>query len=178
MFNNIRKYDVGHCFIEKRFVYLYQLITRRARSQNKSVGQRQNKMEITNDKRTLNILNKAIKIGFELDESLSIEELKEKAISYLIENTSGTDEECDIITGNHGQSAQWTDGKGYEFFSQGEIVDFTKHWFDPPKTKVFYETLVDSEANVIKLYYLVGETEYNMPEDYYYSRKEKRHLKI
>ena len=135
-------------------------------------------MKIINDKRTLNILNKAIEFDFEIDESLSMEERKEKAINYLIENTSGTEEECDIITGNHGQSFQWTDGKGYEFFSQGEIVDFTKHWFDPHKTKVFYETLVDSEANVIKLYYLVGETKYNKPEGYYYSRKEKRHLKI
>ena len=135
-------------------------------------------MKITNDKRTLNILNKAIEIGFELDESLSIKELKEKAISYLIENTSGTDEECDIITGNHGQSVQWTDGKGYDFFSQGEIVDFTKHWFDTPGTKVYYQNLVDSFGNIIRLYYLVGETEYNMPEGYYYSRKEKRHLKI
>ena len=134
-------------------------------------------MKITNEKRTLNILNKAIEIGFEIDESLSMEELKEKAISYLIENTSGTEEECEVVIGSHVQSFYWTDGKGYEFFSQGEILDFIEHWFDPPETKVFYETLVDSEANVIRLYYIVGETEYNMPEGYYYSPKGKCHLK-
>ena len=135
-------------------------------------------MKITNNQRTLNILNKDIKIGFELDESLSMKELKEKAINYLIENNEGTEEECDVLTvGSHDQRVEWSDGKGFDFWSQGEIVNFTKHWFDPPKTKVFYETLVDSEANVIRLYYVVGETEYNMPEGYYYSRKEKRHLK-
>ena len=123
-------------------------------------------MVITNDKRTVNILNKAIEIGFELNESLRLEDVKNEAISYLIENASGTDEECDIITGNHGQSAQWTDGKGYEFFSQGEIVDFKKHWFDTPETKVYYQNLVDSVGNVIRLYYVVGETKYNKPEGY------------
>jgi len=123
-------------------------------------------MKTTNEKRTLNIFNKAIEIGFEIDESLSMKKLKEKAISYLIENTSGTEEECDIITGSHGQSVQWTDGKGYEFFSQGKIVDFKKHWFDTPETKVYYQNLVDSVGNVIRLYYVVGETKYNKPEGY------------
>ena len=123
-------------------------------------------MKITNDQRTVNILNKAIEIGFELEESLSMEELKEKAISYLIENDQGTEEECDVVTGSHGQSAQWTDGKGYEFFSQGEIVDFKKHWFDTPETKVYYQNLVDSVGNVIRLYYVVGKTKYNKPEGY------------
>ena len=135
-------------------------------------------MKITNEKRTLNILNKAVEIGFEIDESLSMEELKEKAINYLIANDSGTEEECPVVTGKHGQSVQWTDGKGYEFFSQGEILDFAKHWYDISGTKVFYQNLVDSEANVIRLYYVVGETEYNMTEGYYYSCKEKGHLKI
>ena len=123
-------------------------------------------MKITNEKRTLNILNKAIEIGFEIDESLSMEELKEKAINYLIANDSGTEEECDVITGSHGQSVYWTDGKGYEFFSQGKIVNFKKHWFDTPETKVYYQNLVDSVGNVIRLYYVVGETKYNKPEGY------------
>ena len=123
-------------------------------------------MVITNDKRTVNILNKAIKIGFEIDESLNMEELKEKAINYLIANDSGTEEECPVVTGKHGQSVQWTDGKGYEFFSQGKIVDFKKHWFDTPETKVYYQNLVDSVGNVIRLYYVVGETKYNKPEGY------------
>ena len=123
-------------------------------------------MEITNDKRTLNILNKAIEFDFEIDESLSMEEIKEKAINYLIANDPGTEEECPVVTGSHGQSVQWTDGKGYEFFSQGKIVDFKKHWFDTPDTKVYYQNLVDSVGNVIRLYYVVGETKYNKPEGY------------
>ena len=135
-------------------------------------------MKITNDKRTLNILNKAIEIGFEIDESLSMEELKEKAIHYLIENESCIDKYCPVITGSCGQSVKWTDGKGYEFFAQGEIINFKRHLCDAPNTKVYYKKIVDSFGNVIRLYYLVGETEYNAPEGFYYNCKEKRHLKI
>ena len=136
-------------------------------------------MKITNNQRTLNILNKAIEIGFELDESLRLEDVKNEAINYLIKNNEGIEEECDVLTmGSHGQRVDWSDGKGFDFWSQGEIVDFKKHWFDLPKTKVFFETLVDSFGNVIRLYYVVGETEYNAPEGFFYDKKTKCHKKI
>jgi len=135
-------------------------------------------MKITNEKRILNILNKAIEIGFEIDESLSMEELKEKAIHYLIENELCIDKYCPVITGSCGQSVKWTDGKGYEFFAQGEIIDFKRHWCDAPKTKVYYKKIVDSFGNVIRLYYKVEETEYNAPDGFFYDKKTKCHKKI
>lgn len=118
---------------------------------------------ITSNQRTVNILNKAIQNGFEFDESEIIEEARIAAEEFLIENNIDViEEEVEVKSlGNHGQRVDWSDGKGFDFWLQGEIVDFKRHWFDSADTKVFHETCVDSEANVIKMYYLVGETEYN-----------------
>ena len=135
--------------------------------------------KVTKNQRTLNIINKSVENGFEFDEAETLEEIRIDAEDFLIENTEASEEECDIESlGNHGQRVDWSDGKGYDFCSQGEIVDWSNNWSKSPDTKVFYETVIDSDANVIKLYYLVGETDMNAPEGFYYSKKEKCHIKI
>lgn len=117
---------------------------------------------ITANQRTLNIISKAVENGFEYDENNRMEDVRIAAEEYLIDNTEAQEEECEVRSlGNHGQRVDWSDEYGYDFWSQGEIVDFKKHWFDAPDTKVFHETVIDSLGNVVKLYYVVGETQFN-----------------
>lgn len=133
---------------------------------------------ITAQQRTINILNKATESGFEIEEAETLEDIRISAESFLIENSDAIEEECEVISlGNHGQRVDWSDGKGFEFWSQGEIVDFSKHWSDSPETKVFHSTVVDSEGTVVKLYYVVGETDYNAPDGYYFDKSTKKHVK-
>lgn len=128
---------------------------------------------ITAIQRKLNILEKATQNDFEIDESESFDELIFSAEQYLIDNEiDAQEEECEVVSlGNHGQRIDWYDGKGYEFWAQGEIIDFSHYWNNAPEEKVYHTTVVDSEANVVKLFYFVGETEYNAPDGYYYSKK-------
>lgn len=118
---------------------------------------------ITPDQRIVNIFNKAVANGFEFESQDTIENARINAENFLIENEIDVIEEHVEVKslGNHGQRVDWSDGKGFDFWSQGEIVDFRKHWGDSPETKVFHNTIVDSEANVIKMYYLVGVTQLN-----------------
>ena len=112
---------------------------------------------ITHFKRTTNIIAKAIDNGFEFNENDSVEDVRIAAEEFLIENEIDVQEiEVGVISqGSHGQRVEWSDGKGFDFWSQGEIVDFSKHWHKNADTKIFHETCVDSEANVIKMYCLV-----------------------
>lgn len=131
--------------MSKRFVYLnYKLKT--------------NKMN-----RELNIIRKATENGFDIDKQTSFEEIVIACEEYLIgEEIDVVEEQVEVASlGNHGQRVDWSDGKGFGFWSQGEIVDFRAHWFDAPDTKVFHTTVVDTDANVVKMYYLVGETDHN-----------------
>jgi hypothetical protein len=118
---------------------------------------------ITPNQRTVNILTKAVANGFEFDEQDTIENTRINAEDFLIESEIDvTEEHVEVKSlGSHGQRVDWSDGKGFDFWSQGEIVDFSKHWFDSPETKVFHSTILDSDANVIRMYYLVGKTDYN-----------------
>lgn len=119
--------------------------------------------QITANQRSINIINKAIATGFEFNEGDIFEEIRNDATQFLIDNEVDViEEEVEVKSlGGHGQRVDWSDGKGFDFWSQGEIVDFKRHWNDDPGTKVYHEVCVDSDANVIKMYYLVGATEYN-----------------
>jgi len=119
--------------------------------------------QITSTQRSLNIINKAVANGFEFMENEVFENVRNEATQFLIDNKVDViEEEVEVKSlGNHGQRVDWSDGKGFDFWSQGEIVDFKRHWGDEPNTKVYHEVCVDSEANVIKMYYLVGATEMN-----------------
>ena len=118
---------------------------------------------ITANQRTLNILNKAIQNGFEIDTKEIFENVRDAATQFLIDNEIDViEEEVEVKSlGSHGQRVDWSDGKGFDFWSQGEIVNLKKYWNAAPDTKVYHETCVDRDANVIKMYYLVGETALN-----------------
>ena len=66
-----------------------------------------------------------------------------------------------LLHNNHSQRVDFNDGMGLEYWCQGEIVDFSKHWHKSTDTKVFHTDLIDSLGNYLKLYYLVGQTDYN-----------------
>ena len=60
------------------------------------------------------------------------------------------------------------------------IVDFSNNWDKSPETKVFHYNFIMEQEGIMKcmnLYYLVGETDYNAPDGYYYDAKKKRHIK-
>lgn len=135
-------------------------------------------MKISSNQRVINIINKALENGFEFNETDRMEEIRIKAEEFLIENTEAIEEECEIVSlGNHGQRVDWNDEYGFWFWQQGEIVRFSDNWNKHPETKIFHNTILDSKGRVINLYYLVGETEFNVPTGYYFHPKEKKHFK-
>ncbi len=135
-------------------------------------------MKISANQRTINILNKAIALGFDFEENQSIENIRTEAEDYLIDNCDVIDEIIEVHSYNHGQYISYSDSKGYEYWQSGEILHFSENWHESPDTKISITKIVDSEANVINLCYLVGETDYNAPDGYCFSRKENKHVKI
>lgn len=103
---------------------------------------------IQNNQRTINILNKAIANGFEFEHSMTIEAAQIEAEDFLIQNEIDVKEEqCEVRSlGNHGQRVDWSDGKGFDFWAQGQITDWLTNG------KFVHSTIIDSEANVVKLY--------------------------
>lgn len=135
---------------------------------------------ITANQRILNILQNAVNNGFSFNEQDTLEEIRINAEDYLIENTEAIEVECEIRFGRD-QQVNWSDGKGFDYQSWGEILDYgtiKSNWFNSPDTKVFHSVVLNSEGQVVKLYYLVGETEYNAPTGFTYSHKEKKHVPV
>lgn len=103
---------------------------------------------VTSNQRTINILNKALELGFEFNENNTLEEIRISAEEYLIDNTEAIEEECEVKSlGNHGQRVDYSDGLGYEYWSQGEIVNF-----DGKSEIIIHTTVVNSLGNVIDLF--------------------------
>jgi hypothetical protein len=135
------------------------------------------KQTITAQQRTINIINKALALGFEFEPSEKIEEVQFLAENFLADNTEAIEEECNVDGNGGKQIVTWGDGHGYHFESWGEILQYGHgYWEKDADEKIFHSTLVDSEGNVVRLYQLVGPTEYNTPDGFFYSKKEKAHL--
>jgi hypothetical protein len=85
------------------------------------------------------------------------------------------EDECEINSHGSTQSVSY-----YNFVSSGHIVDFSDNWQKSPETKIFHSNFVfqkeNGEFSQMNLYYLVGETEYNAPDGYYYDPKQKCHV--
>lgn len=126
------------------------------------------------------IITQAISLGFEFDdftEETEIQEVEEAMAEFFTNNSEKLEQledECAVNSSGNNQFVNYGD-----FSCGGEIVRFSDHWDKSPDTKVFHSEFVMEIDGVMKnmnLYYLVGETDYNAPEGYYYSRKEKRHV--
>lgn len=128
-------------------------------------------------------INQAIEFGFDFsefteDDTLGI--VADALFSFFNDNSGRLQQEeaeCDVTGFNGRQHVSFGD---YE--SDGGIVDFSEHWHKSPDTKVFHSEFIfidsDGLAKNQRLYYLVGETDYNAPDGYIYSKKEGRHVKL
>lgn len=87
------------------------------------------------------------------------------------------EDECEVKNNGRTQHVRYVD-----FCSDGEIVDFSVNWHKSPETKIFHSDFVmedtDGLMKYMNLYYLVGQTDYNAPDGYMFSRKAGGHVKI
>ena len=127
------------------------------------------------------IITQAISLGFDFEQFTSetdLQEVEQEMVDFFNENSEKLErleDECEVTTNGRTQHVSYDD-----FWSDGEIVNFRSKWSKSPDTKVFHSYFVMEENGVMKnmnLYYLVGETDYNAPEGYYYSAKAKAHVK-
>lgn len=128
------------------------------------------------------IIAQAISLGFDFeqfDNDTDLQEVNERLWDFFNENSEKlerVEDECEVSSHSRSQYVSYRD-----YTSSGEIVDFSAHWYEAPETKVFHTDLVVEDDGVMKnmhLYYCVGETDYNAPEGFYYSKKEKKHILI
>jgi hypothetical protein len=127
------------------------------------------------------IISQAIGLGFDFsqfDANTKLQEVEQAMMDFFSENSENLErieDECAVINTGRSQHVRYCD-----FWSDGQIVDFSANWNESPETKIFHSQFVMEEDGVMKnmnLYYLVGETYYNAPDGYYYSEREKRHVK-
>ena len=129
------------------------------------------------------IISQAIDLGFDFEQftiDADLQEVSEALVDFFNENSEKLprlEDECEVT--NNGRSQHVSYG---EFWSDGEIVDFSANWHKSPETKVFHSDFVMEDADGLMknmhLYYLVGETDYNAPDGYMYSKKACGHVKI
>jgi len=128
------------------------------------------------------IIAQAITLGFDFEqfeEETTVEEINQALVDFFNENSEKLErleDECEVTNNGRTQYVSYGD-----FWSDGEIVDFSSNWHKAPETKVFHSDFVMEDAGVMKnmnLYYLVGETDYNAPDGFMYSKKAKGHIKI
>jgi hypothetical protein len=128
------------------------------------------------------IIQQAISLGLDFEQfthDATIEEIAKQMLDFFSENSEKLErieDECEVSSNGRSQHVRYGD-----FWSDGEIVDFSSSWGKTPETKVFHSDFVmEDEDGLMKnmhLYYLVGETEYNAPDGYIY-KKGKGHITI
>ena len=128
------------------------------------------------------IIKQALELGFDFEQFNEMETLQDVAYSLGVFFTDNCDkletiiDECEVTNNRNGQHVQYGN-----FESWGEIVDFSLNWHKSPETKVFHSSFVLEVSGIMKhieLYYLVGETEYNVPDGYIYSERAGKHIKL
>lgn len=126
------------------------------------------------------IIAQAITLGFDFEQfdgETTIEEITQAMFDFFNENSEllpRIEDECEVTSNGRGQNVSYGD-----YVCSGEIVDFRNHWADAAETKVFHSDLIMQEDGIMKnmnLYYLVGETDYNAPDGFYFDKKSKSHV--
>lgn len=124
----------------------------------------------------------AIDLGFDFEQftdETNLQELSQALLDFFNENSERLprlEDECEVTNNGRTQHVSYGD-----FWTDGEIVDFSANWHKAADTKVFHSDFVMEDKGIMKnmnLYYLVGETDYNAPDGYYYSKKAKGHVKF
>jgi hypothetical protein len=126
------------------------------------------------------IITQAISLGFDFDQfstDTTIEEIQQSLMEFFFENSDKLptlEDECEVTSNGRSQNVNYGD-----YTSSGEIVHFSENWHKSPETKVFHSDFVmedtDGLMKNMRLYYLVGETEYNTPDGFWFNPKTKRH---
>ena len=114
----------------------------------------------TKQERALNILVNAVKLGFEMDLTETVEDQTILAENYLIDNAPATEDYCPVKNVGRSQHASYNDRMGYEWECDGEI--FTE--YNPtnaPDHKYYHSLVVNSLGEVVRLYDVQGENEFN-----------------
>lgn len=127
------------------------------------------------------IIRQAIELGFDFEQftnDTDLQEVNQTLIDFFNENSGKLprlEDECEVTNNGRTQHVCYVD-----FWSDGEIIDFSNHWSKSPDTKIFHSDFVmednDGLMKNMHLYYLVGETEYNCPDGTHYDPKEKTHI--
>lgn len=116
------------------------------------------------------IITQAIALGFDFAQftaDTDLQEVEQAMIDFFNENSDKLErieDECEVTTNGSTQHVSYGD-----FWSDGEIVDFSSNWHKSPETEVFHSDFVMEQDGVMKnmnLYYLVGETDNNAPDGY------------
>lgn len=108
---------------------------------------------ITPIQRQCNIISRAVGLGFVPFTEESFHNVYLAAESFLINYAPVNNAECQIKKDSSGQSISWTDGMGFTFEEWGELYDPPSLRDKPEGSKIFYTYVVDSEANVVSLYF-------------------------
>lgn len=125
------------------------------------------------------IITQAISLGFDFEQfnnETNLQEVEQAMIDFFNENSKKLErieDECDVTSNRNSQHVSYGD-----FWADGQIVDFSDNWHKSPETKVFHSDFVMEEDGVMKnmhLYYIVGETEYNAPKGFVFSKG--KHIK-
>lgn len=125
------------------------------------------------------IISQAIELGFDFEQfsnDYTVEEINESILEFFNENREALEQiedECEVTENGSSQHVSYND-----FWTDGEIVDFSSNWDKDPETKVFHSDFVMEENGKMvnmNLYYLVGETDYNAPDGYWFNPKTKSH---
>lgn len=118
------------------------------------------KTKISNNQRTLNILTKALELGFELDYKEELSEIMIKAEEFLIEESTPIREFCEIHNNGRSQHVHYTDGMGFEKEVDGQIFD-GYNAYNKPEFEYDHEIVVNSLGQVVQLYDVQGNNKYN-----------------
>ncbi len=108
--------------------------------------------------RAINILKNATNSGFEINISLSFEDVIIAAEQYLIECGTDSEEEVELTVSGGSQSFTYYDGLGYEKTTTGEIISYNDYRdadirrIKDRKTKHVVDTIVNTKGYVVELY--------------------------
>ena len=129
---------------------------------------------------TNKIISQAISLGFDFeqfDNETDLKEVSQVIYDFFNEKSDKLptlEDECEVSNHGYSQTVSYRD-----YVSSGQIVSFSENWHNSPDTKVYHSDfiMVDKDGLIknMRLYYLVGETDYNAPEGYWYNPKTKSH---
>lgn len=125
------------------------------------------------------VIAQAIELGFDFEQFSSdstVEEMENVMFEFFRENSNELpqqEDECEVTGRGNRQHVSYGD-----FESSGEIVDFSSHWHKDSSEKIFHSDFVMLDGHkmvTMNLYFLVGETEYNAPDGFWFNPKTKSH---